>query len=87
MKFLFYFINNTPLIIAANHGYLDVFDVLINNKNINVNLSNADNVFYFDIYRTALHEAALNGYEKIVKILLNRKDTDYLKTDRNGILF
>lgn len=44
-------------------------------------------VFYikFFPYRTALHEAAMNGYSKIVKTLLDRADVDYMKTDRHGI--
>ncbi|GFT17633.1 hypothetical protein NPIL_341381 [Nephila pilipes] len=59
----------TPLMLAAEKGYLDMVKMLLEISNIDVNQKD-----YYGI--TALHKASCEGHSEVVKELLNVKGID-----------
>lgn len=75
------FYGNTPLMFALNDNLIEQVNILINNNNLNYNLTNLNG-------ETSLHILLKNfnkyiNYEKIIKILIN--GTDLNIQDNNGI--
>ena len=58
--------DNTPLMMAAMQGYIEIVKLLIRDG---ANVNHASNSHHF----TALHLAALNGHAEIVKLLIESK--------------
>lgn len=59
----------TPLHLACQRGNIDAVEILLNSANIDVTVAD-------DNKDTPLHEAALNGFTKIVKLILDKMKSD-----------
>ncbi len=67
---------NTGIMIAAQKGYADLIEILLDQRRAQINLQNNER-------NTALHFAAQNGHAYIAAFLLSRK-ADYLITNNKG---
>ena len=64
----------TPLSCAVSEGYVNIVDLLVKNKEVDVNIQGNDGIFFFIKLWTPMHEAVSQPNIDIVKILLARDD-------------
>ncbi|KAL8926635.1 MAG: hypothetical protein Q9172_001671, partial [Xanthocarpia lactea] len=70
---------DTPLLLAAQHGFTSLVRTLVTKREADVNAKNV-------LSRTALHFAAQNGFEEIVRILVGAEggNTSVIARDNAG---
>ncbi len=72
---------NTPLHAAVNNGKLEIVEILLKSKSLDINLTNNS-----CINATALHLAVWHNFDEIAILLIRNKADPYLKmgTEQNA---